>query len=259
MDKGTVEPWAIEQSDFIIHLAGANVAEKRWTAARKKEILESRTNSSALIVQSLQQIPNQVKAVISASATGWYGPDPQIPNPQPFREEEPPANDFLGSTCRQWEESIYPVQQLGKRLVILRTGIVLSNNGGAYTEFNKPMQFGVGTVLGSGHQVVSWIHVDDLVNMYLYVLENQHIRGVYNAVAPEPVSNGTLITTMSATAGARLRVPVPALMLKAMLGEMSIEVLKSFTVSAKKIMDTGFQFQYPQIQQAVQQLNKKAS
>jgi uncharacterized protein len=257
--KGTFEPQAIEKADFIIHLAGANVAEKRWTKARKKEILESRTKSSALIVQALHNTSNKVRAVVSASATGWYGPDQQIPNPKPFREEDPPATDFLGATCRQWEESISGVQQLNKRLVILRTGIVLSNDGGAYKEFKKPMRFGFATILGTGRQVLSWIHIDDLVNLYVHAVENTNMRGVYNAVAPEPVSNRALIKTMAASAGAPVRLPVPALVLKALLGEMSIEVLKSFTVSARKTSETGFTFQYPTIQQAVQQLNKKAS
>ena len=258
-EKGTIESSAIEQSDYIIHLAGANVAEKRWTAARKKEILESRTKSSALIVKALQNMSNKVRAVVSASATGWYGPDPQIPNPRPFREEDPPANDFLGATCRQWEQSISGVQQLNKRLVILRTGIVLSNDGGAYKEFKKPMRFGAATILGPGRQVLSWIHIDDLVNLYLHALENENMSGVYNAVSPHPVDNRTLINSMAATAGVPLRLPVPAIVLKAVLGEMSIEVLKSFTVSAKKISGAGFVFQYPTIQQAVAQLNKKAS
>ena len=258
-EKGRIDARAVEEADYIIHLAGANVVEKRWSEARKKEILESRTKSSALIVQSLRSTPNKVKAVISASATGWYGPDPQVPNPRPFREEDPPANDFLGTTCRQWEQSISGVQESGKRVVILRTGIVLSTEGGAYREFKKPMRFGVASILGSGKQVVSWIHIDDLVRLYLHALEKQNISGVYNAVAPQPVNNRTLIKTMAGAAAVPLQVPVPALVLKAMLGEMSIEVLKSFTVSAKKISDTGFTFQYPTIQEAVRQLNKKAS
>jgi uncharacterized protein (TIGR01777 family) len=165
IEKQTIDEKAIQKADYIIHLAGANVAEGRWTDKRKKEILESRTKSSGLIVKALSEIQNKVKAVISASGIGFYGPDPAIPNPKPFVETDPADPSFLGETCRQWENSIDPVINLGKRLVKLRTGIVLSNDGGAYAEFKKPLNFGVASVLGSGKQIVSWIHIHDIVGM----------------------------------------------------------------------------------------------
>ena len=151
----TINTKAIGKADYIIHLAGANVAEKRWSKKRRKEIVDSRVQSGKLLVKALKEIPNKVKVVVSASAIGWYGPDAQTPNPKSFIETDNAANGFLGTTCQQWESAIQPVTQTGKRLVILRTGIVLSNDGGAFVEFKKPMQFGVASILGNGKQIVS--------------------------------------------------------------------------------------------------------
>jgi uncharacterized protein (TIGR01777 family) len=248
----TIDATALKEADYVIHLAGAGVADKRWTEARKKEILESRTRSSALLLKCLQQNPNKVKAVISASAIGWYGADPEIPNPHPFTEEAPPDTAFLGDTCFQWEESLQPITETPVRLVKLRIGIVLSLEGGALKEFIKPLRFGVATVLGNGKQMVSWIHIEDLVNMFVFALTNVKAEGVYNATAPTPVSNKELILTLAKSRkGFYLPIPVPAIVLKIMMGEMSIEVLKSATVSSSKIQQAGFTFRYPGIREAL--------
>lgn len=258
VESGTIDEEAIHEADYIVHLAGANVADGRWTAKRKKEIVESRVKSGELFVKALATIPNKVKAVLSASAIGWYGPDAQIPNPKPFVESDNAHHDFLGQTCVQWEEAIKPVVQLNKRLVILRTGIVLSNEGGAYAEFKKPLQFGLATILGSGEQIVSWIHIDDLVAQYIAAIEAGNYSGVYNAVAPQPVSNkGLILTIAKERKKFYLPIHVPAAALKLALGEMSIEVLKSATVSADKMINQGYQFLFPQIEDAIRQLENK--
>lgn len=254
LQQQTIDEAAVQSADYIVHLAGANVGEGRWTDKRKKEIVASRVQSGQLLVKALQTIPNKVSAVISMSAIGWYGPDAQVPHPKPFVETDRPDNSFLGTTCQQWEGSINPVAQLSKRLVILRAGIVLSKEGGAYKEFKKPLQFGVAGIMGTGRQVVSWIHIDDMVRLIIYAMENKIVSGIYNAVSPHPVSNKQLVTAMGKAKGFYLPMPVPAFTLKIALGEMSVEVLKSATVSAEKIMATGFTFQYPTIEQAVQQL-----
>jgi uncharacterized protein len=260
IEKQTIDTDALKQADYIIHLAGAGVADKRWTAKRKLEIQNSRTKSGALLVKVLQENPNKVKALICASAIGWYGADSSsqtLTGKNGFEETAPAANDFLGQTCKLWEQSTDPLLQLNKRLVKLRIGIVLSNNGGALKEFKKPLRFGLATILGSGKQIISWIHIDDLVQLFIYALENENMNGVYNAAAPNPVSNKELILAAAKSRG-KFYIPVyvPSLVLKLMLGEMSIEVLKSTTVSSRKVQDAGFHFSFPYIETALKQLSK---
>jgi uncharacterized protein (TIGR01777 family) len=252
IEKKTIDSNAFSKADYIIHLAGASVAEKRWTKKRKQEIIGSRVESSKLIVESLINIPNKVKAVISASATGWYGPD-KPGSKNTFTETDPPAEDFLGITCKQWEAAIDAVNDLNKRLVKLRIGIVLSNDGGAMKEFKKPLKFGLATILGSGEQVISWIHIDDLIRIFLFAMDNENVSGIFNAVAPSPVTNKQLILQIAEKERGRYFIPihVPSLLLKIILGEMSIEVLKSFSVSAVKIQQAGFIFQYPTLESAI--------
>jgi uncharacterized protein (TIGR01777 family) len=252
MDAGYVDPEAIIHTDVIIHLAGANVAEKRWTKRRKQEIVSSRTDSGRLLVKALQSNANRVKTIIAASAIGWYGPD----SGEIFSEEMPHYPDFLGTTCKQWEDAIQPVMQMGIRIVTLRTGIVLSNAGGALKEFRKPVRFGIAPILGSGKQIISWIHIDDLCRIFEKSISDPGIQGIYNAVAPNPISNKDFMLILAAKMK-KFFIPihVPAFVLKIALGEMSIEVLKSCTVSSAKIQKTGFQFVYPSLEVALKQLS----
>ncbi|HEX5150972.1 MAG TPA: TIGR01777 family oxidoreductase [Parafilimonas sp.] len=262
VQRGEIDKGAIAAADYLIHLAGANVAEKRWTDKRKKEIVESRTQSASLLVTSLQQIPNKVKAVISASAIGWYGPDTIQSKQHGFKEDAPPSNDFLGNTCKLWEESIQPVEALSKRLAIFRFGIVLSNDGGALSEFKKPLKFGVAAILGNGKQIISWIHIDDLCRLLLFAIEHENVSGIYNAVAPQTISNKSFTLLLAEKMRGKFYIPihVPVFALKLRLGEMSVEVLKSATVSSEKISNTGFRFLYPSLQAALENLeNNKAN
>jgi len=251
-----IDKAAIASADYIVHLAGAGVADKRWTKERKKEIVESRTNSSALLVKALQENENHIEAVVASSAIGWYGADTVASRKNGFAENELPTNDFLGETCRLWEESIEPVKALGKRLVKLRTGVVLSNDGGALVEFKKPLKAGMAAILGSGSQVISWIHIDDICRMYLAAIQNEEMAGVYNAVAPSPVTNKELTLTLAKKMRGNTYLPihVPAFAIKLAFGELSIEVLKSATVSANKILQSGFAFSYSTINAALTQL-----
>ncbi len=257
--KQVIDEQAVAKADFIVHLAGAGVADKRWSEDRKAEIRDSRVQSGNLLVKALNQTPNKVKAVISSSAIGWYGSDDRLPkNRKSFTEDMPADDSFLGDTCQLWEASMAPVAQMGKRLVTIRTGIVLSNAGGAFVQFKLPVKFGVAAILGYGGQVISWIHINDLCNIFLHAIENDTISGPYNAVAPHPISNKKFTRILAQKMRGSFFIPihVPAFVLKTMLGQMSIEVLKSATVSSKKIEQTGVTFQFATAGEAISALCK---
>ncbi len=257
IQKGTIDVNAIANADAIIHLAGAGVMDKKWDDAYKKEIEESRTQSSALLVNTLKNNEHKVKIIASASAIGWYGED-KIPNHY-FTENEKPDDGFLGAVCLKWEQSIEAAASLGIRVCKLRTGIVLSKEGGAYAEFKNPLKFGVAAILGNGKQMVSWIHIDDLCRQFIFALENEEMNGSYNAVALSPVSNKELTLAIAKSVRGKNFIPihVPTFILKIMLGNRSIEILKSATVSCKKIKDAGFTFLYPSVESAVNDIEKK--
>jgi uncharacterized protein (TIGR01777 family) len=258
-EKNEIDRQAIADADYIFNLAGAGIAGKRWTDRRKKELTDSRVKSTSLICATIAENPQKLKALISASATGWYGTDPVSPNPVPFKEDAPHAPDFLGELCYQWEQSLQPLRTLGKRVVILRTGIVLSPTGGALEEFIRPLRVGVKTLMGGGQQVISWIHLEDLVGLYLAAMEQESFSGIYNAVSPNPVTQKDLMDKLARAAGkktfAALR--IPAFVLKMALGEISSELLKSTTVSCEKVTRTGFEFNWPEISRALENLMRE--
>lgn len=246
---------ALSKLDAAVHLAGEPVAGKRWTEAQKAKIASSRVDATRFLIAALQRHAPHCKVFIGASATGYYGPDKQPV--KAFTEESTAYNDFLGSTCRHWEEATMEAEQV-MRTVRLRIGIVLAKEGGAFAEFVKPLSFGVRAVLGDGKQTISWIHVEDLASMIVYALEHENMKGVYNAVAPEPLTNAQLMRVIAKTKGGLfLPVMVPSFVLKVILGEMSVEVLKSCTVSAEKISAAGFKFDYPEVTAAVRNLLEK--
>lgn len=257
-DQQKVDEAAIREADFIINLAGAGIGDKRWTKKRKRALLESRVNSARTIVKALREIPNKVKAVIQASGIDWYPADPQIPNNSPFTEDMPHGDHFLGLLCREWEESIQPVTALGKRLVILRTGVVLSRRDGAMDQFERPIRFGIAPIMGNGKQIFSWVHIEDICRMYAFAIENEQMQGVYNAVARTPISNRTFILELATVKMGRLFLPVrvPALFVRLLVGEMSDAVLKSTTVSSEKISREGYEFKFPAIEEALFDIEK---
>jgi uncharacterized protein (TIGR01777 family) len=259
IDDQTIDTAALAAADAIIHLAGEGIADKRLTYKRKQAIINSRVESGRFLVKCLHEKNNKVKVVVSASAIGWYGEDKLKSGdgkPVPFMETDPAADNFLGQTCLKWEESVAPVVGLGKRLVKLRIGIVLSEKGGALPEFERPLKFGFAAILGNGKQVISWIHIQDLVNLFVTAIENDQYAGAYNAVAPFPVTNKELTLQLARIKTPRffIRVHVPAFVLKIALGELSTEVLKSATVSDKKLIATGFVFSFLQIRDALTNL-----
>ena len=256
-EKGLIDLASIGEADYIINLAGAGVMDKPWTDDYKKQILNSRVESGSLLVKGLKEQANHVKCFISASAIGWYGEDKKnLQHSYGFIETDPAAKNFLGETCLLWEESVDEISNLNTRLVKLRFGIVLSNEGGAFPEFKKSLQFGVASILGNGKQVVSWIHIDDICRMILFSINNESIEGVYNAVAPEPVRNKELILDTAKKLKNNFFVPVhvPRFVINTMLGKRSFEILKSTKVSCKKIKSAGFTFLYPTIELALDEL-----
>lgn len=189
VDKNQIDEACITGIDTIIHLAGANVANGRWTEERKKEIIESRTKSIALVYKLLKSKPQHtVKAVVSASAVGYYGDRAD----ELLTETSAPGTDFLASCCLQWEHAVDMGESLGLRIVKFRTGVVLDANGGALAALAKPIKLGLGATLGTGKQWMPWIHVEDVIDMYLYAIDNETLSGNYNMVAPNPVTNKQL-------------------------------------------------------------------
>lgn len=252
VEEQTVNEEAFRKARYVIHLAGAGVADKPWTEKRKREIVESRTRSSELLVKALSRFPNDIISVVSASATGWYKENQSMP----AVETDPPDPGFLGATCKAWESSIQPVTELGKRLVILRTGIVLSNEGGAFPKFANPVRYGIAGILGNGKQYISWIHLEDLCRIYMEAMLNPSWSGIYNAVAPNPVNNRTFTTELAKRIKGSffIAVPVPDFVLGFMLGDRREEVLKSSNISSNKLKQQGFQFIYPTIDAAFRDL-----
>lgn len=256
LKENYIDPVAFASADHIIHLAGAGVADKRWNQKRKAEIVNSRAESGALIVHAIQNIPNKIQSVHSASGIGWYGADTQKSLQMGFTEDAPADTEFLGETCRIWEQKIKGVKSFGKRLTIFRIGIVLSNSGGALVEFKKPLKFGFAAILGNGKQIISWIHINDLCGLFLKAIEDKEMQGVYNAVAPETVTNKKLTISLAKAMRGRffITLHVPAFLLRWVLGEMSIEVLKSAKVNSFKTQGTGFRYQYPFLLDAIKAL-----
>ncbi|MFV9550485.1 TIGR01777 family oxidoreductase [Algibacter sp. PT7-4] len=237
----------------IIHLAGATVS-KRWTTGYKQEIISSRKNTTALLVNSLKAINNHdVKQVISASAIGVY-PD-SLTNYYDQSHTQISAS-FLGQVVAAWEEAVNAFSILNIAVSKIRIGLVLANNGGALTEIVKPVKFGFGAAFGSGKQWQSWIHIHDLANMFLYVLKYK-LKGVYNGVAPNPVTNTELTKTVANVLNKPLFMPnIPKFFMKLILGDMHALLFESQRVSSKKIVDKGFFFKYNYLEPALNSLLK---
>ncbi|MDI9257166.1 TIGR01777 family oxidoreductase [Flavobacterium sedimenticola] len=248
--QGKIDENCIYGVDVIIHLAGANIA-KRWTSAYKQVIIESRTLSGDLLFNLVKKVPNQVKQIISASGTAIYPESFTVMYDENTTEKE---DSFLSHVVQKWEASVNPFRVLGIKVCTLRTGIVLANHGGALPEMVKPIKAGLGAVMGSGKQMQSWIHINDLVALYVYALEHQW-EGVYNAVSPNPVNNQQLTKAIAFVLHKPLWLPaVPQFVMKLLLGEMSYLLFSSKYLSAQKALDAGFQFQHPEIKEAIAHL-----
>lgn len=245
--KGTIDENCLINVDVIIHLAGASIS-KKWTKAYKEEIVESRILSANLLYTTLKTYPHQVKQLISASGIAIYPQSYEVAYNEATTEKD---NSFLANVVTQWEESVDVFKQLNIKVCKLRTGVVLSKKGGALPEMEKPIKMGFGANIGNGKQIQSWIHLNDLAQLYYFVLKNQ-LEGVFNAVAPNPVSNAELTKTIAKKLHKPLFLPnIPKFVMRLILGEMAVLLTASNNVSSKKVQDVGFQFQFPTLQLAI--------
>lgn len=253
--KFRIEEGALEGVDAIIHLAGAGVADRRWTPNRKKEILESRTRSTALLVHTLASKPHHVKVFVAASGMSYYG---TTVSDRIFTEADPPATDFLASVTTQWEQETDKLQSLPVRVVKFRIGVVLSEKGGALLPIVRSIAWMAGAPMGTGKQFLSWIHIDDLCYMFVHAIKNSAMTGAYNAVSPNPVTNLELTRAIARILKKPLLLPcIPSFMLKLLLGEMSMMVLEGSRLSAEKIKSTGFTFRFDTLNDALNDLLKE--
>lgn len=250
-ERGTIDPEALRNASAVINLAGAGIADTWWTPARKRVLIQSRTQPTALLGKMLQSTPNQVETYISASGIGIYGDTGDTW----LDENAPSGNDFLAECTRIWETAFGEVEQLPLRTAAIRIGIVLSPEGGAMAKILLPFRFRIGAYFGKGRQWYSWIHIDDLCRLFIHALENPAIRGKYNAVAPQPVTNKEFTKTIGKVLGGlHLIASVPSFLLRSGMGEMADAVLNSNRVSSKKIEASGFAFRFPELEPALRDL-----
>ncbi len=248
--KDEIDNKAFEDVEVIIHLAGATIS-KRWTNKYKKEILESRISSAKILYNALKSNKHNVKHFISASGTACYK---QTFDYSVSEDDKEYSEGFLSDVVKEWEKCADLFQNLNIRVTKVRTGVVFSKNNGALTEIVKPIKLGFGAVIGSGNQVMSWIHLHDLVRLYTFVIEN-NIDGVINAVSPEPVTNKKITHAIAKSLNKKIWLPaIPEFVFKVLLGEMSSLLLNSNYVDSSKIINQGFTFQFPDINSALEDL-----
>ncbi|MCB9211692.1 MAG: TIGR01777 family protein [Ignavibacteriales bacterium] len=238
-----------EGVEYIIHLAGAGIADKRWTEKRKKEIFDSRVKSAELLFNKVNKNKIQLKAFISASATGYYG---TVTNDKIYKEKDTLGNDFLSDVCIKWETAALQFEGIGVRTVRLRFGVVLSEKGGALKKMLLPTKLGFGSALGSGKQFLPWIHIDDLIGIIAKSVSDESMKGVYNAVAPSFTNYNEFAKTLAEVINKPFFMPnVPSFALKLIFGEMSKVILEGSRISCQKLIDAGYNFNFPNLEEAL--------
>lgn len=235
--------------DYVIHLAGANISEGRWSNARKQEIIDSRVISAALLLDAVKSTGTKLKAFISSSAIGYYGAQTVETI---FEETAPPAKDYIGHVCNEWEAAAKKFEAEEVRTVLIRTGVVLTPKDGPLGKMTAPVKLGIGSGLGKGSQYMPWIHIDDLCEIYLKAIEDETMTGPYNGVAPEHISNIDFTKSIGKAIGRKVWFPnVPGFILRVLFGEMAVIFLEGSRVSCKKIRQTGLDYKYPTAQAAL--------
>ena len=233
--------------DAVINLAGESLISGRWTKRRKERIMSSRVNTTRLLVESMKNANPKPKVLISVSAVGYYGPH----GDEYVTEDFPPASDFLAEVCKAWEKEALRAQELGIRVVITRFGVVLESDGGALPKMAIPFKFFLGGHLGSGQQWFSWVHREDIIGFMKYALENESVSGHFNLTSPQPVTNKKFCFALGKALNRPSWFHVPAFMIKLTLGEVGRVLLTGQRVLPEKALKAGYQFKYPEINEAL--------
>ncbi|GAP05685.1 MAG TPA: TIGR01777 family protein [Anaerolinea thermolimosa] len=251
-DGHSAEGWGrlVDGADGIVNLAGESIGAGRWSEARKQRILTSREQAGAAIVEAVHAATRKPGVVFQISGVGYYG----IGGDRPFTENDPPGSDFLASVAVRWEAATRPVEEEGVRRVIGRTGVVLTPRGGVLPRMMLPFRFFVGGPLGTGKQWISWIHLEDTVRGIQFMLENPACTGVYNLTSPQPVTNAEFVKTLGRVLRRPCWLPVPALALKIILGEMSTLILDGQRVIPTRLEEAGFPFRFARLESALRDL-----
>ncbi len=253
-EKKEIDERCFEGVTDIIHLAGAGIADKPWTMARKHEIIQSRVFSANLIFEKVQKLGVKLNSYISASGIGYYG---AVDSTNIYTEKDDSYNDFIAKSCVYWERSADQFESI-TRVVKLRTGVVLAKDKGALPKISKTIKLGIGSPIGTGKQAFPWIHIDDIANLYLEVLFNTEYKGVYNAVAPSQIDNASLTIAIAKVLKKKLFLPnVPAFVLKFIYGELADLILNGGMVSPEKLQNKGFKFKFNTIEEALVDIYQK--
>lgn len=251
-EKNLIDTEAVQSADYIIHLAGAGIGDKRWSEKRKKLITESRIKTGELIFKKVRDTGTKLKAFISASGISYYG---TTTSEKIFRETDPPAEDFLANVCLHWEQMADRFEEYGIRTVKLRTGIVLAEKGGTLGRMITPVKLGIGSPLGSGRQYLPWIHIEDLCDIYIRAIEDSNMSGVYNAVTPQHTTNRNFMELLAKVLGKPFFAPsVPSFLMRLLFGEMSEILLNGSRISSEKIISSGYTFIFPDLRNALKNL-----
>jgi uncharacterized protein (TIGR01777 family) len=253
--NGLLDENAVLNADYIVHLAGENIGDKRWTAKRKAAIIDSREQSIKLIYSALKNNNKKLDAFVSASAIGIYG---ALNGEEICTEDTAAANDFLGVACQKWEAAADTIATLQIRTVKIRTGLVLGKDGGFLEKLVPLFKLGLGAALGSGKQYMPWIHVVDLCHIYFEAIVNTNMIGAYNGAVEDDTTNTIFSKTLARVLGYSLWLPnVPAFLLKIGMGEMARIVLRGRRISCDKIENTGFEFRYKNLELALEDCLEK--
>lgn len=254
LTKGTIDEAALSGVRHIIHLSGANISEKRWTKKRKQEIISSRVDTARLLLDVLKQNNSKIASFISASAVGFYG---TATTEKIYTEKDAKGTDFLSDVVFRWEQAadLFLNEGVAERVVKIRSGVVLSEAGGALTKMKLPIQHYAGAALGKGNQYMPWIHIEDICSVYEYSIQNPKLKGVYNAVSPMHITNKEFTKELARALKKPLLFPnIPGGLIKLVFGEASVILLEGSRVSADKIKEEGFRFKYPTLKPALENL-----